>query len=85
MGEVLQCWEVRGCDPEMMGRCPHASDKVYAPCPADCRYADCRRDRHVVATDYALLLDATVDRKSAIKEACMFCEHFLRNAPRLRG
>ena len=81
----MECWELRGCDDEMMGRCPHVSEKVYSPCPADCRYANCGRARHVVATDFTLLLDASVDRSAVIKEQCMYCEYFLTHGPRLAG
>ena len=79
----MSCWESRGCDEEMMGRCPHVVEDEFSPCPAECRYTDCYRPTHAIATDFHLLLDATVDRKAAVKEACMYCEHFLTNGPRL--
>lgn len=79
----MNCWEKRGCDDELMSRCPHVSDKVYSPCPPDCRYTDCLMPTHAIATDVTLLLDATVDRKAAIKETCMYCEFFLTHGPRL--
>ena len=34
---MAQCWERRGCDEEMMSRCPH--NIPGEPCPADCRFA----------------------------------------------
>ena len=67
----------------MMERCPHEVKDKYSPCPTECRYAECSRPQHVIATDVALLLDATVDRKTAVKGTCMFCEHFIKNGPRL--
>ena len=79
----MECWEIRGCDAEMMAGCPHANNPGYTPCPADCRFTDCLRPQHKIATDIALLLDATVNREAAIKEACRSCENFLKNGPRI--
>ena len=35
---MAQCWERRGCDEEMMSRCPH--NIPGEPCPADCRFCE---------------------------------------------
>lgn len=77
------CWEIRGCDDEMMGRCPHVVEGVYSPCPPECRYTVCERPTRAVARDFALLLDANVDRSAAIKEVCWHCEFFLKDGPRI--
>jgi hypothetical protein len=78
---MAKCWEVRGCDEEMMSRCPH--NTPGEPCPADCHYAACFRSTHVVATDFDLLLNPTLNYEAAIKEVCRFCENFLKNGPEL--
>ncbi len=74
-----KCWERRGCDDEMRGRCPH--NTPGEPCPADCHFAACYRSTHVVATDFDLLLNPERDYEAAVKEICRFCENFLRNGP----
>ena len=85
----LHCWERRGCegvigltDP-MEQECPHSRDDCYSPCPIDCRYAQCMRPTHEVASDVNLLLDPTVDRTAPIKEVCRYCAFFLTHGPRL--
>ncbi len=78
---MTMCWERRGCDEEMMSRCPH--NVPGEPCPADCHFAACSRSTHVVATDFDLLLNPERDYEAAIKEICRFCEHFLKNGPAL--
>ncbi|MDR2492807.1 MAG: hypothetical protein LBD25_05055 [Coriobacteriales bacterium] len=80
---MTACWELRGCDDEMAQVCPHATSSTDGRCVADCCYTFCQRPLHKVATDFGLLLDATVDRRVAVKESCTFCEHFLLAAPRL--
>ncbi len=81
----MDCWEIRGCDDEMMNRCPHYSEITYSPCPPDCRYTDCARPQHKIATDVALLLDPNVDRSAVNKESCRFCVYFLKNGSRLNN
>ncbi len=76
---MANCWERRGCDDEMMERCPH--NQPGEPCPADCHFAACHRATHVVASDFGLLLNPERDYEAAIKEVCRFCEHFLKNGP----
>lgn len=78
---MANCWEKRGCDEEMMGRCPH--NQPLEPCPADCHFAACHRPTHVVASDFELLLNPQRDYDAAVKEICRFCEHFLKNGPDL--
>lgn len=78
---MANCWEKRGCDEEMMGRCPH--NQPLEPCPADCHFAACHRPTHVVASDFELLLNPQRDYDAAVKEICRFCEHFLKNGPGL--
>ncbi len=74
---MANCWERRGCDDEMMERCPHNQPDL----PADCHFAACHRATHVVASDFGLLLNPERDYEAAIKEVCRFCEHFLKNGP----
>ena len=76
-----RCWERRGCDDEMQGRCPH--NIPGEPCPADCHYAACQRKTHVVAEDFGLLLNPDRYYDAAVKQVCRFCEHFLRFGPSL--
>jgi len=80
---VSACWEQRGCDEEMWSRCPHATSSEDGVCVADCYYTNCDKPQHKTATSFELLLDATVDRRTAIKETCTFCEFFLTSGPRL--
>ena len=47
---MAQCWERRGCDEEMMSRCPH--NIPGEPCPADCRFAACTRSTHEVCQHF---------------------------------
>ncbi|MCD8316303.1 MAG: hypothetical protein LUB61_02715 [Eggerthellaceae bacterium] len=74
-----KCWLIRGCDEEMMSRCPH--NIPGEPCPADCHYADCRRATRKVCTDLSILLNPERDYDAAIKQVCHFCEFFLKNGP----
>lgn len=76
---MAHCWERRGCDDEMMSRCPH--NAPGEPCPADCRFAACMRSTHVVTGDFDLLLNPERDYGAAVKEVCRFCEHFLKEGP----
>ncbi|MEG1825646.1 MAG: hypothetical protein RR218_00115 [Gordonibacter sp.] len=78
---MANCWERRGCDDEMMSRCPH--NTPGEPCPADCHFAACHRATHVVATDVELLLNPERYYDAAVKEVCRFCEHFLEQGPDL--
>ena len=71
---MAQCWERRGCDEEMMSRCPH--NIPGEPCPADCRFAACTRSTHEVCQDFNKLLNPERDYDAAVKEVCRFCEHF---------
>ena len=76
---MAQCWERRGCDEEMMSRCPH--NIPGEPCPADCRFAACMRSTHEVCQDFNKLLNPERDYDAAVKEVCRFCEHFLEHGP----
>ena len=76
---MAQCWERRGCDEEMMSRCPH--NIPGEPCPADCRFAACTRSTHEVCQDFNKLLNPERDYDAAVKEVCRFCEHFLEHGP----
>lgn len=76
---MANCWERRGCDDEMMSRCPH--NVPGEPCPADCHYAACFRATHVVATDFNVMLNPDRNYDAAVKEVCRICEHFLKNGP----
>lgn len=73
------CWEMRGCDEEMMSRCPH--NVPGEPCPADCHYAACFRPTHVLAEDMMLILNPERDYDASVKEICRVCEHFLKLGP----
>jgi hypothetical protein len=77
------CWGQRGCDEEMWSRCPHAIASVDGVCPAECYYTICQRQQRQVTADIDYLLDPQVDRGQAIKENCLNCLFFLKNAPRL--
>lgn len=63
----------------MQSRCPH--NAPGEPCPADCHFAACMRETHVVATDLSVLLNPDRDYEAAIKQVCRFCEFFLLNGP----
>ncbi|MEF9841771.1 MAG: hypothetical protein RR955_04425 [Raoultibacter sp.] len=76
---MAHCWEMRGCDEEMMSRCPH--NIPGEPCPADCHFAACSRLTHKVATDFNLLLNPELNYNASVKEICHFCEFFLTNGP----
>ena len=65
----------------MLEGCPH--NVPGEPCPADCHYAACYRDRHVVAVDLDILLNPERDYDAAVREVCRFCEYFLVNGPTL--
>ncbi|MDR2587576.1 MAG: hypothetical protein LBC23_04880 [Coriobacteriales bacterium] len=77
------CWSLRGCDEEMWSRCPHAIASVDGVCPAECYYTICQRNQRQLTSDINLLLDSSVDRRAAIKENCLNCAFFLKNAPRV--
>lgn len=76
---MAHCWEKRGCDEEMQSRCPH--NTPGEPCPADCHFAACLRETHIVATDFNILLNPELDYEAAIKQVCRFCEFFLTRGP----
>jgi len=79
---VARCWEQRGCDAAMQDDCPHAA-RPTMKCPASCMVGRCDRASRVATSDPALILDVTVDRAVAVMEACLYCEFFLRGAPRV--
>lgn len=76
---MAKCWETRGCDEEMMSRCPHNIGRV--PCPADCLSTHCARPQHRLLGALDALDHPEVDRAAAIKEVCLFCGFFLENGP----
>lgn len=76
---MANCWEKRGCDEEMMSRCPH--NQPGEPCPAECHFAACVRPTHEVCRDFMILLNPERDYDSAVKEICRFCTHFLEKGP----
>lgn len=78
---MAKCWETRGCDDEMMSRCPHVNPTER--CPSRCAFAQCDRPSHAPSSDPALIFDPTVDRDAAMKEQCTFCAFFLTNGPRI--
>jgi hypothetical protein len=83
LGELIMegCWSRRGCDEEMMERCPHNVEGE--PCPAECHFAACHRPTHVVCDDFEILLNPERDYEAAIKQVCRFCNHFLINGPKV--
>ncbi len=78
---MAHCWEMRGCDEEMRGRCPH--NIPGEPCPADCNYSACFRPPPAVVTDILELLKPDLNYDPAIKEVCHVCKNFLDNGPDL--
>jgi hypothetical protein len=78
---MAKCWEVRGCDEEMMSRCPH--DVPADKCPARCVFAACDRSNHVQTSDPALIFEPSIDRRAAVKETCTYCAFFLTSGPRM--
>lgn len=79
---MAKCWEQRGCDEEMQGNCPHPNE-LNDNCPTKCAFANCDRKSHSITSDPELVFDPFVDREQARRDICMFCEFFLRNAPKL--
>ena len=75
----MPCWEQRGCDEEMQGRCPH--NVPGETCPAECHFAACDRPTHQVTQDPLALLDPDIDFDAAVKEGCRICEFFLTHGP----
>ncbi len=78
---MAACWEMRGCDKEMQGRCPH--NTPGEPCPAECHYAACHRSTHKVAIDFAVMLNPELNYDASVKQVCRVCEFFLENGPAL--
>ena len=76
---MAHCWEMRGCDEEMQGRCPH--NIPGEPCPAECHFAACSRPTHKVVTDPLELLNPDINFDAAVKEGCKICSFFLQNGP----
>ncbi len=79
---MAECWTLRGCDDKMQASCPHA-DSTAELCPARCIYGRCSSPRQTVPSDPLMLLEPDVDRSAAIKEQCLYCEHFLTSGPRI--
>lgn len=73
------CWEIRGCDDEMMQRCPHNIEGL--PCPADCLNTHCKRPTHDMVDPLDALMNPDVDRSAAVKEVCLLCRFFLEHGP----
>ncbi|MCL2137524.1 MAG: hypothetical protein FWH40_10210 [Coriobacteriia bacterium] len=82
MDKNKPCWSLRGCDEELVSRCPHATSSTDGLCPAQCVYSRCSSQNHRQLYGLALL-DAAADRSAAVKELCWYCEYFVKNAPRL--
>jgi len=80
---MARCWEARGCDDEMMSRCPH--NNPGEKCPSRCAYAQCDRPSHHAISDPAVVFEPSIDRGAAMKELCTFCGFFLANGPRVAG
>lgn len=74
------CWSMRGCDEEMMSRCPHAID-ADEKCPIRCQYGRCESPLHKPPADMLLVFGSDADRAVAMKESCLSCEHFLLHGP----
>jgi hypothetical protein len=79
---MARCWQTRGCDEEMQSTCLHHTD-FQDRCPTKCAFTKCDRPQHALTTDPELIFDTNVDREDAIKEACLFCEFYLKNGPRV--
>ncbi len=79
---MARCWEERGCDEEMQADCAHAS-VIHDMCPTKCVFSNCERPTHQLTDDPELVFGSPVDRNAAIKQVCLFCEHFLTRGPKL--
>jgi hypothetical protein len=80
---MAKCWEERGCDDEMQAECPHVTS-FRDNCPTKCAFANaCPRPTNIVTSDPALIFDTSVDRTVAIKDSCLYCEFFLKHAPKI--
>ena len=77
---MAKCWESRGCDEEMMARCPH--NTPGEKCPSRCGYGQCYRATHVATSDPGLIFDPSIDRGPAMNEQCTFCTFYLTHGPR---
>lgn len=77
----MKCWETRGCDEEMMNRCPHNVEGL--PCPAGCLNTHCQRTTHKIVEPLDALANPDVDRGAAVKEVCLLCAFFLEQGPLL--
>lgn len=78
---MAKCWELRGCDDEMMETCPH--NHPGEKCSSRCNFAACDRPTHVQTSDPALIFEPSIDRRAAIKEGCTFCAFFLTHGPKM--
>ena len=78
---MTACWEQRGCDAEMQGRCPH--NAPGESCPVECHFAVCERPTHEVCQSIELLLNPQIDYEACVKEGCRICTFFLSKGPRL--
>lgn len=78
------CWSKRGCDEELMSRCPHAINPAEK-CPSGCFYAQCHRPTRKTTADPDLIFSQSVDRDAAAKENCVYCEFFLTKGPRVEA
>lgn len=81
---MAKCWELRGCDEEMQGECPH-STVFHDNCPAKCAFAGCDRPTYEITSDPELIFSTEVDRSAARRDHCMSCAFFLTNGPRIQG
>ncbi|MBQ9691101.1 MAG: hypothetical protein IJV62_03230 [Eggerthellaceae bacterium] len=77
----MACWDRRGCDEEMLSRCPHSVGNDY--CPAECKFATCDLPSHRQAVGLQILDNPDVDRNAAIKEQCRTCLFFIQHGPKL--
>lgn len=74
------CWQVRNCDEEMQGRCPHAPRGER--CPVKCVVGICQRPARKHIRDFALYAGGLADAESVVKEECLYCETYLRSSAR---
>lgn len=79
-----KCWRIRECEIDMNTMCMHAVTD-YDMCPSRCMFAVCDRPTHVLTSDPSLVFSAEIDRDQALKQMCIYCEHFLTRGPKLQA
>ncbi len=72
-----KCWEVRGCDADMLENCAFGSAGV--PCKISCYFTVCPGDKYEVIDDFSdHPAELDLEQYGVNKQQCAACKVFIR-------